>query len=426
MWGISVFVGDIVRQKTNNEMKQKSLKERRNEAEIIVAEISKQLEFAQSEIKKSLGQLEIATKTKKDFQKLLPSINRITNSTETAIDKIRKDRDNLSKLLTTVSSFYNKKYIPLAEKINNSETGLNAKIRQGTKFESELKKVKTNYFKQIELIKELVGNSRTNLNELKKINSSIRKVEINVLSKEKNINKNLTEIESSRIKVDASTKNILDAENVIKKKENLILDLFKKSDKAFSQIEYQEKAADGLLERIKTIYEIAAGTGLGGEFDKRRIALGKELLRWRKHIFWSTVAVFVIIISFFIIQLSGSSVEWDISKLKFDANFYARFLLTSPLVFYIVFATNQFIKTKSLLEKYAFKTALALSIDAHINLLTNIEKLQDTAYMGKITNFILEGFNKIYLEPYQKEENIKSKSILNEILMLIKTMKPQK
>ena len=401
--------------------KQKTIKEKRKEAEILVNELSLQIDEAKKKLTKSISDLKSAAKIKSDFNRIIPSINRTQNSVDTVINKLRSDRDKVGKILTTVNRFYNNKFLPLSNKITDPTTGLNAKLNEGRKFERELSKIKENLSKQISHLKDIVSSAKSGLNEVKRIDTSIRKIESKVLSNEKLAIKHLSEIKNYVIKVEVSTKTILNAEKLIKEKENRILELFNKSDIAYSQIELWNKDADQLLNKIQTIYQIAAGTGLGGEFDKKRKSLDVELINWRKHLFISTIVLFSVIVLLFILQLWAQN--WDFSKIKFDANFYVRFLLTSPIIFYLAFATNQYNKTKSLLEKYSFKTALALSIDAHINLLTNIETLQDAKSMEKITDFILEGFNKIYFEPYAKNEKGVSNNVLDDILGILKTFK---
>ena len=195
--------------------------------------------------------------------------------------------------------------------------------------------------------------------------------------------------------------------------------MHKKSDNADSDIEGWHNEAKKVIEDIKNIYEIAANTGLGGEFDKRKKILDEELTRWRKHLITTTIILFVFIVLLFILQLIPKTVNWDVSKLKFDANFYIRFLITSPIIFYLVFVTGQYNRSKKLLEKYSFKTAIALSIDAHINLLSNIKILNQRESYERIVNFIIDGFTKIYQEPYQKGESSNTQGQFSEILNIL-------
>ena len=393
---------------------QKPLKERRKEAELLVQQIDSELASAKNAVADCISELSTATKAKSDFQKLIPQINRLSANVNTALKKIRSDRDRLSRLLTTVNNFYNKKYAPLANKINNPEIGLNARLKEGNQFAKELLKVKANNEKQFDLIKQLTSDFRKKLGELKTIETTLRRINSKILDHEKTISQKRTKIEEDAIKVEAATNNIIDSEKKISEKEQKITDLHKESENAYNEIIVWHSEADKTLDKIRKIYEIAAGSGLGGEFDKRRKLLDTDLKRWREHLFFTTITLFFSIVGLFILQLMP--VDWDMTKLKFDANFYVRFLITSPFIYYLFFVTSQYNRTKALLEKYSFKTALALSIEAHINLLTGIDHFHEKERLDKIADFILDGFNRIYDAPYEKQTEKKGSSDVSELI----------
>ena len=80
------------------------------------------------------------------------------------------------------------------------------------------------------------------------------------------------------------------------------------------------------------------------------------------------------------------------------------FLILSPIVYYLVFSSTQYNKVKRLHDKYNFKTTLAMTIKSHIELLTQVEIFQSPERLDKILDFIIEGFNKIYNEPYTNDD----------------------
>lgn len=398
--------------------KQKPLKERRKEAELLVQQIDTQLNSARGAVKECNVELFKAMNVKSDFQKLIPQIKRVTKNANTAIEKIRADRDRLSSLLTSVNHFYEKKYVPLEEKINNPDTGLKARLTQGNQFKIELNKLKENSEKELKLIKGLTTDFRKKLNELKSIENALRRINSQILDHEKSITEKRTKVDADTIAVEAATKNILDKQKTVIDIEQDISNLHKESEQAYDQINKWHHEANTTLEEIKKIYAIAAGTGLGGEFDKRRNSLEDDLKKWSKYLLGITGLLFLVVIVLFCLQIRLA--DGDLNKLKFDANFYVRFIITSPLIYYLVFVTRQFNRTKALLEKYSFKTTIAFSIDAHINLLTGIEEFKDKERMDKIANFILDGFNKIYEEPYQKIDEKEISSMPHKTLKLLK------
>lgn len=395
--------------------KPKTTKEIRQEAELLVDEIQGELTSVKKAVNESLGQLQIATATKSEFRKLVPLINRTSKSTNTALTKIRNDRDRLSKLLTTVNSFYNKKYLPLVDKLNDPSTGIKARIKEGDKFEKELQNVKVKYEKQIHAINLLATDFKKKLNDLKKIGVTIRGLNERVIDSEQDISKKRIKIEEDIVKIDLSISRISDSEKNIIETEKAVIKLQKECEIARKDIEEWHSEANDTLVKIRNIYEIAMGTGLGGEFDKRRKTLEDESTRWRVHLFFTTIALFTAILALFILQLYP--VDWDITKLKFDSNFYARFLITSPFIFYLFFVTGQYNKNKLLLEKYAYKTALALSIEAHITLLLGVKEFNHEANINKIIDFILSGFDKIYEAPYEKDKKKRIKIDTDKIVV---------
>lgn len=157
-----------------------------------------------------------------------------------------------------------------------------------------------------------------------------------------------------------------------------------------------------LLKDIQDIYEIAAETGLSGEFDKRRKHLKEALDKWEKRIVITTIVLLVVIVTMFIGQLW--LYKWDIENHTFDINFYVRFLIASPIVYYLYFCSSQFSQTKKLHDRYSFKTTLAMSIKHHIELLTEQEKFNQEERINKILDFVLDGFTKIYSEPHNNED----------------------
>ena len=81
-----------------------------------------------------------------------------------------------------------------------------------------------------------------------------------------------------------------------------------------------------------------------------------------------------------------------------------RFLILSPIVYYLVFCSSQYNQVKKLHDKYSFKTTLAMTIKSHIELLTHEENFQSPERLDKILDFIIDGFNKIYNEPYANDD----------------------
>lgn len=154
--------------------------------------------------------------------------------------------------------------------------------------------------------------------------------------------------------------------------------------------------------KIEAIYDIAAETGRSGEFENRRNKLKIEVGKWETRILIvsALLLLLLLVVGLFILQLGLQ--KWEIEELK--ANFYLRYLLLSPIVYYLVFISNQHSKHQKLYNKYSFKTTLAMSVQHHIELLTTKEVFATDLQINKVLDFVLDAFKKIYNEPYSDDD----------------------
>jgi hypothetical protein len=348
----------------------------------------------------------------KDYKKLIHSLNRINSTTEEAIDNFRHERDRIKTLLTQVNNFYDKKYTPLLQKIEDKDTGFRAKINTSTKELRELEKVKQSCSKQYDEIKKLVAEYKIKSKELSSLNTKIRKLgessENNknktdtLLTKIQNTDNEIQIILANNKKRNTETTNL---ESSIRKRETKSQEILGEIERIFDESEIKRK-------EIQDVYEIAHETGLSGEFGNRRNNLKKSFVKWEKRILWTSIILLISLIGLFICQLK--LYDWNIKDNNFDFNFYVRFLILSPIVYYLVFCSTQYNKVKKLHDKYSFKTTIAMTIKSHIELLAHEENFQTPERFDKILNFIIEGFSKIYNEPYTND-NFKMKVELANI-----------
>lgn len=337
-----------------------------------------------------------------EYEKLINSLNRINSATGEAIANFRKERDRIKTLLTQANNFYEKRFLPLSQKIDNTKNGFRAKIIKSDKELKELEKIRESTSKQYDDIRIFVAEYKTKSRELSTINTSIRKLyestERNksktdsLLSKIQSADKEIQEILSKTQNRNTETLNL---ENSIKIREEKSKELFDEIKRLFDESDIKRK-------EIQDVYEISHETGLSGEFEKRRNYLKEELIKWNGWILGMSITLLVLLIGLFIYQLS--LYDFNIEAHNFDYNFYIRFLILSPVVYYLFFCSSQYNKAKKLFDKYSFKTTLAMSIKFHIDLLTKEESFQKPERLDKILDFILEGFNKIYNEPYANDD----------------------
>lgn len=379
-----------------------SLKAKRDQANKLVNEIIKVKENIQDVLVDADELYSQIDKKDEKYKKLIQSLDRINKTTESAIANFRTDKDNIKRLLTQANSFYEKKFIPLSQKIEDSSTGFRAKINQSSSELRELEKIKINSGKQYDEIKKFVSEYKSKSQELRTINSTVRR-----LSESTEKNKNKADVFLEKIqKADYDIKNIL-TRNIKRDTETQglaesILKREKKSNEILNNIEQLFVDSEEKRNAIEDVYQISHLTGLSGEFGNRRNDLKEEVKTWEKRILQWTKILLAGLLFVFIGQLA--LYNFDIKGTNFDFNFYVRFSILSPIVYYLVFCSTQYNKAKALHDKYSFKTTLAMTIKSHIDLLTKEENFNQPERMDKILDFILEGFAKIYNEPYSEED----------------------
>ena len=180
-----------------------------------------------------------------------------------------------------------------------------------------------------------------------------------------NETKNLNDIINIEKQSKTLNSNIISLEDNSSKLYNSIIKVEKDSNDKLNSINNNLNISEEAKIKIQEIYNIAAETGRSGEFNNRSIQLKKEIKSWELKIFLFSIILAILAISLFIFQLY--LVEWKLEDYKL--NFYLRFILLSPIVYYLVFSANQHNKTQKLYDKYSFKTTLAMSIKHHIEIL---------------------------------------------------------
>ncbi len=335
-------------------------------------------------------------------KKIESSLSKIKATSEQILADLNKKKIEISSQFNNINNFFEKKYLPLIKKIDNPDSGFANRIEKTNNQYKEIEKTSQTVSKLYDEINKHVTEYRRITQNLKGLETSSQKIYDFIVDKKPKIE------EIYRI-VSETEKSVKISYNEIKrllsesKKDNEIISQFKElSTSDYSEIQIKKEESDKLLLRIQEIYEIAAETGLSGEFENRRNYLKTEVVKWGKRLFITTVSLFISLLGLFVFQLY--LYNWDIKGHNFDLNFYVRFLIFSPVVYYLFFCASQHEKTKKLHDKYSFKTTLAVSIKSHIELLLSTKSFQTPEHIDSILNFIITGFDKIYKEPYSDDD----------------------
>jgi hypothetical protein len=335
-------------------------------------------------------------------KKIESALSKIKTTSEQILDDLNKKKNEISSQFTNVNSFFEKKYLPLLKKIDNPDSGFAIRIEKTNSQYKEIEKTSQIVSKLYDEIKKHVTEYRRITQNLKGLETSTQKIYDFIVDKKpkiEEIHRSVSETEKS-VKISYNEIKRLLSES---KKDNESIATFKElSSSDYSDIQTKKEESDKLLLRIQEIYEIAAETGLSGEFENRRNNLKTEVVKWEKRLFVVTVSLFISLLGLFVFQLY--LYDWDIKGHNFDLNFYVRFLIFSPVVYYLFFCARQHEKTKKLHDKYSFKTTLAMSIKSHIELLLSTKSFQTPERIDSILDFIITGFDKIYKEPYSDDD----------------------
>ncbi|NCE72384.1 hypothetical protein [Odoribacter sp. Z80] len=389
-----------------------SLEERREQASQLVEEIRSIKDSLTSILHETDTLFKNIKSNDKGYKALIEKLNDINERTRIAITAFKKDQSQITRYFKEADKFYQDKYLPLTEKYAITKKEFTTNANNAEKDAKKFKELKAECTSKYEEIIVLGKNYKAKITELKKIEAAIQK-----LHKASEQNKGKID-DLYRVITEVHKDILLKCENIKElhsECDNLTKDIQKyrqESDSNNQKIHKLHETSKVTLSEIQKIYEIASETGLSGEFEKRRDTLKKEIDKWGKYIFLTSILLFGGILALFVFQLGLNC--WKLDD-TFDLNFYIRFLIFSPVVYYLYFISVQYSQAKELHDKYAFKTTLSMTIKSHIELLTQQGYFNEKEHVDKVLKFILDGFRNIYSEPNKNSENYKMKVKLANI-----------
>lgn len=303
--------------------------------------------------------------------------------------------------LNKAQRFYDNTFLTLKNKIDDKDKGLKKAISESEKLIKELKT------KREQVIDKNL-QYQANLKELNAILASSKKSQESALKADKEVIAFKKNIEENFNNAEKLLKNIQDIVNDSHKNNNKIIALLENSQTVFGEIEKIKSSAEvsqlaiqsyendskDINAKISDIYKIATNTGLAGAFQNIKSELEIELNKWNNKIFYSSVFLLVSVFGLFLMQVGLN--KWELKGLNYD--FYLRFLVATPVIYYLLFCGAQYNNVRAKLDKYTYKTTLALSIEAHTELLN--KNFNDEKYQGDILKFSLDSLDKIYDRPY--------------------------
>lgn len=289
----------------------------------------------------------------REFQKTWNSLNEIFQSADGLISNFKSDKTAIASLLRQAQTFYDSKYLPLRERITDPDNGLNNTLQFSKTNKKEIEKIGLYCEKQYKLIAENVKIHTTSLKVLITLETKIKKIFAEVTVNGEKSKTWADEISSAKKLSEKAKQDIELSRKKCVELESEIREIQVKATTYIEEIENFRNKSQKTFSDILEIYEVAADTGRSGEFDRRRKALTLELQKWDSNLFWGTIILLVFILLIFWYQLALYG--YRIKDLDHDVNFYFRFLLASPIIFYMTFCTGQYNRVRKLIDQYTFK-----------------------------------------------------------------------
>ena len=334
------------------------------------------------------------------YKRKINSLNRITTNIQSSVDSFNAEKTKIKSLLSRADRFYNKSYLPLKTRIEDSKTGFKAKINSYNRISKKLDKIEVDCDKKYSEVNSNIIDFRRKIKDLRTLESSIRKLHTTSATNKSESDNRLAEIIKIERESKLSYKNIVKLVGLSTKLNEKIISTDKETKNRLNDINKNLNTSKNTLTKIQEIYDIAAETGRSGEFENRRNKLKIELKKWEISVLVVSIVLLIAVSVLFFVQLY--LLDWKLNDLNY--NFYLRFILLSPIVYYLIFCVNQYNKTKRMFNMYSFKTTMAMSIRHHIDLLLNQELFIQKGQIEQVVSFVLDAFKKIYNEPYSNND----------------------
>jgi hypothetical protein len=288
--------------------------------------------------------------------------------------KVRDLRDKIQSLETIVRKEL--------EKVTNEKNNLSDFVSQKT---NELQQIQRNLNAADISTKEINNLLNQSTANSEKINSILTQQSDKLEETKENLDENKKEFTSNKTDLLEFSQNIqvqikdFDSKDAEFAK---FLVLFEDKQKYFDE---RNRYLDQLIGR-------EVGTSLFETFKQRKTELNQPVFYWRL----AVPAITLVVVGWIFFLFSGFASIQDIN-LKWQF-FAINTLKTIPSIFLMYFVINQYRKERNFQEEYAFKSAVALTIQAYAAQL-NSEENQD--------KLILDAVSKVYTSPFPQNQVVK-------------------
>jgi hypothetical protein len=298
------------------------------------------------------------------------SIQKAKNDMQLTTKQAESIISQLNESKKTLDTFYQNKLNELQEIQNTLQTVRN----NSTEITNILTKVSANNA----TIQQIVTQQKTNLDNINK------NIEIN----NSNVAAHNKEVESFK----NNSKNILDEQA---KQKSDFDDHLKVMNETSAFFEERRKKLDDLI-------GIEVGVSLFRTFNKRKDELNKSIEFWRNAVWLMTAITFLLVIILFFVY---NDKDWE--------TILTNSLKSLPAFLLLYFSISQYKKERAFQEEYAFKSAVALTIDEYAKKISNDETKDD---------LIINAVKGVYSPPssFSVKESSTKPDLASEILVHLK------
>jgi hypothetical protein len=187
----------------------------------------------------------------------------------------------------------------------------------------------------------------------------------------------------------------------IEEHQSSIEDLVTEAEESKETFEEHSKNLTAIEVKIKefekAITEQLGRAGAGAlaiAFSLRQEEIEKELKRWRGILYYSVGALLLLSVIFFIYSFFITALT---------LGFFLKISISLPFIYVVWFASKQYSKERFILERYAFKTAQAKSLNAFSKTVKEMDQTEDG--QSRAQEFVITSIGKIFVAPKLQGED---------------------
>lgn len=292
----------------------------------------------------------------------------------------------------------------LVKQSETDSTNIQQTLTQVTASKTEVEAIKTTATQRLATIEESYQTILKNLESVRQAYEAFIAIKAKIDDPANGLDAALTLSNKLKNEIAEARASAEDSLRQVKKHQVEIGATKTHTDKTRQEIEQNKKTSEEFKDQIGEILKLVTDGSLADGFDTRKKELGKSAIKWLVALVVAWVLLVIAVIYFFqLIPGKQELLGWEILY---------RIAFTSPFIFAVIFCTQQHGKTRDLLEKYAFKLTVSLSLQSYIKLLN--DSFPEKDFREHMLQFTLSSIGKIYKEPYL-EKNRKYAFGINKI-----------